>query len=76
MYCEPRGKSLLAGHSAYSVRHKGTLMTDEAYVAAYQKLSDQYENNQSTMEDYLNAIQRLKDQYLKGRTGVPLPVVP
>ena len=26
------------------------MMTDEAYIAAYQKLSSQYHNNQSSME--------------------------
>lgn len=51
-------------------------MTDQAYIATYQKLSGQYENNQSTMEDYLAAVQKLKAQYLQGRTGIPLPVVP
>ncbi len=51
-------------------------MTDEAYISTYQKISGQYENNQSSMADYLAAIQKLKDQYLKGRTGIPLPIVP
>lgn len=52
------------------------MMTDEAYIAAYQKLSSQYSNNQSSMGDYLAAVQKLKDQYLKGRTGAALPAVP
>ena len=51
-------------------------MTDEAYIAAYQKLSSQYQNNQTSMEDYLAAVQQLKDQYLKGRSNAALPVVP
>lgn len=52
------------------------MMTDEAYIAAYQKLSSQYQNNQSSMGDHLAAVQKLKDQYLKGRTSAALPVVP
>ena len=52
------------------------MMTDEAYIAAYQKLSGQYSNNQTSMSDYLAAVQKLKDQYLKGRTGAALPAVP
>ena len=52
------------------------MMTDQAYIAAYQKLSSQYDNNQTSMEDYLAAVQRLKDQYLKGRTSIALPAVP
>lgn len=52
------------------------MMTDEAYIAAYQKLSNQYQNNQSSMGDHLAAVQKLKDQYLKGRNGTALPVVP
>lgn len=51
-------------------------MTDQAYIAAYQKLSNQYNDNQSSMEEYLAAIQKLKAQYLNGRTGAALPVVP
>ena len=51
-------------------------MTDQAYIAAYQKLSNQYNDNQSSMEEYLAAVRKLKDQYLKGRTGAALPVVP
>jgi hypothetical protein len=51
-------------------------MTDQAYVAAYQKLSSQYNDNQSSMEEYLAAIQKLKEQYLRGRTNLQLPVVP
>jgi len=52
------------------------MMTDEAYIAAYQKLASQYDNNQSSMGDHLAAIQKLKEQYLKGRNGAALPVVP
>jgi len=52
------------------------MMTDEAYIAAYQKLSSQYQNNQSSMGDHLAAVQKLKDQYLKGRNSAALPVVP
>ena len=51
-------------------------MTDQAYIAAYQKIASQYNNNQTNMGDYLAAIRKLKDQYLKGRSGIPLPVVP
>ena len=43
-------------------------MTDQAYIAAYQKIVSQYDNNQSSMEEYLAAIQKLKDQYLKENT--------
>lgn len=52
------------------------MMTDEAYIAEYQKLASQYSNNQTSMGDYLNAIQKLKDQYLKGKSNAALPVVP
>ena len=52
------------------------MMTDEAYITAYQKLASQYHNNQTSMGDYLAAVQKLKDQYLNGRTSVALPVVP
>jgi hypothetical protein len=52
------------------------MMTDQAYIAAYQKLASQYHDNQSSMGDYLTAVQQLKDQYLKGRSGAVLPVVP
>ncbi|MBI3042423.1 MAG: hypothetical protein HYY78_06325 [Betaproteobacteria bacterium] len=51
-------------------------MTDEAYIAAYQKLASQYHNNQTSMADYLAAIQKLKEQYLKGRNSAALPAVP
>jgi hypothetical protein len=51
-------------------------MTDQAYIAAYQKIAGKYENNQSTMEDYLEAMKKLKESYLKGRTGATLPVMP
>ncbi len=52
------------------------MMTDQAYVAAHQKLSNQYNDNQSSMEEYLSGIEKLKVQYLKGRTSSVLPVVP
>lgn len=52
------------------------MMTDDAYITAYQKLASQYYNNQTSMGDYLVAIQRLKDQFLKGRSSAALPVVP
>ena len=52
------------------------MMTDEAYVAAYQKLSTQYHNNQTSMGDYLAAVQKLKEQYLKGRSSAALPATP
>ena len=51
-------------------------MTDDAYIAAYQKLASQYNNNQTGMGDYLASIQKLKEQFLKGRAGAALPVVP
>ena len=51
-------------------------MTEQAYIAAYQKIADKYENNQSTMEDYLEAMKKLKESYLKGRTEATLPAVP
>jgi hypothetical protein len=51
-------------------------MTDQAYIAAYQKIASDYENNQASMEDYLAAIQKLKEQYLKEKRGAVLPVVP
>lgn len=53
------------------------MMTDQAYIAAYQKLSDQYNDNQSSMEDYLAAMEKLKATYRKGRKDATvLPVVP
>jgi hypothetical protein len=52
------------------------MMTDAAYIAAYQKLTREYEDNQSSMEEYLTALEKLKAEYLKGRTGTELPVVP
>ena len=52
------------------------MMTDQAYIAAHQNLSDHYNDNQSNMEEYLAGIQALKAQYLKGRTSSALPVVP
>ena len=53
-----------------------TMMTDAAYIAAYQKLNREYADNQLSMEEYLTALEKLKAEYLKGRTGVTLPVVP
>ncbi len=52
------------------------MMTDTAYITAYQKLASQYHNNQSSMGDYLAAVQALKEQYLKGRSSAALPIVP
>ena len=52
------------------------MMTDEAYIAAYQKLSTQYDNNQTSRGGHPAAVQKLKDQYLKGRNSAALPVVP
>lgn len=51
-------------------------MTDEAYIAAYQKLTREYQDNRLSMEDYLTAVQELKAEYLKGKPGAALPVVP
>lgn len=51
-------------------------ITEQAYIAAYQKIADKYENNQSTMEDYLEAMKKLKESYLKGRADTTLPAVP
>lgn len=51
-------------------------MTGQAYIAAHQKLSSQYNDNQSSMEEFLTALQSLKEQYLKGKTTTALPVVP
>ena len=52
------------------------LMTEEAYIAAYRKLTALYDNNQSSMGDHLAAMQKLKAQYLEGRSSATLPVVP
>lgn len=52
------------------------MMTAQAYIAAHQKLSGQYNDNQSSMEEYLDGMQKLKEQYLKGRSGATLPDVP
>lgn len=49
-------------------------MTDQEYLAAYQKIAGKYENNQSTMEDYLEAMRKLKEKYLKEKPGASLPV--
>ena len=52
-------------------------MTDQAYIAAYQKLSGRYNDNQSSMEEFLAGVEKLKQQYLQGSAGVTtLPVVP
>jgi len=52
------------------------MMTDAAYIAAYQKLTREYQDNRLSMEEYLPALEKLKAEYLKGRTGAALPVVP
>jgi len=52
------------------------MMTDEAYIAAYQKLTREYLDNRLSMEEYLTAVEKLKAEYLKGKTGAALPVVP
>lgn len=52
------------------------MMTDQAYIAAYQKLSGQFNDNQSSMEDYLSGIEKLKAQYVAGRTDAVPPIVP
>ncbi len=51
-------------------------MTDQDYIAAYQKIAGKYENNQSTMEDYLEAMRKLKEKFLKETPGAALPAVP
>ena len=51
-------------------------MTDQAYIAAYQKIAGKYENNQSTMADYLDAMKKLKESFLKARPNAPLPATP
>lgn len=55
---------------------KDIIMNEPEYIAAYQKIADNYENNQTSMEDYLEAIRKLKETFLKGKTGTALPVVP
>ena len=52
------------------------MVTNEAYIAAYQKLTREFQDNRLSMEEYLTALQKLKAEYLKGRTGAALPVVP
>ena len=52
------------------------MMTDQAYIAAYQALMERYYNNQASMEEHLVAVQALKDKYLKARAGAELPAVP
>lgn len=52
------------------------MMTDEAYIAAYQALVNAYSNNQAGMAEHLAAMQTLKDRYLKERKNGVLPVVP
>ena len=52
------------------------MMTDQAYISVYQKLTREYQDNRLSMEDYLIAVEKLKAEYLKGRTGAALPVVP
>jgi len=51
-------------------------MNEEAYIAAYQKLTREYQDNRLSMEEYLTAVEKLKAQYHKGKTGAALPVVP
>jgi hypothetical protein len=51
-------------------------MTDQDYIAAYQKIAGKYENNQSTMEDYLEAMKKLKEKFLKEKPGTAFPAVP
>ena len=51
-------------------------MTDQEYIAAYQKIAGRYENNQSTMEDYLESMKRLKEKFIKEKPGTALPAVP
>jgi len=60
----------------YQHRAQGQLMTDQDYIAAYQKIAGKYENNQSTMEDYLEAMKKLKEKFLKDKPGTTLPAVP
>ena len=52
------------------------MMTDKAYIAAYQALIEKYFSNQASMEEHLVAVQALKDGYLENRAGAALPVVP
>ena len=52
------------------------MMTDKAYIAAYQKLSREYQDNRTSMEEYLSAVEKLKAEYLNGKAGATLPVVP
>jgi hypothetical protein len=53
------------------------MMTEKAYVAAYQSLIAQYFDNQASMDEHLNAVQALKDEYLGSRPGgTELPTVP
>jgi len=52
------------------------MMTDQAYIAAYQALINEYFDGRASMEEHLTAVQVLKDQYLGARVGVVLPVVP
>jgi hypothetical protein len=61
-------------HTKTGVQRKN--MTDQDYIAAYQKIAGKYENNQSTMEDYLEAMKKLKEKFLKDNTTGVLPVVP
>ncbi|MBX9903089.1 MAG: hypothetical protein K2Y31_01945 [Burkholderiales bacterium] len=51
-------------------------MTDQDYIAAYQKIAGKYENNQSSMEDYLEAMKKLKEQFFKDNAAGVLPAVP
>lgn len=51
-------------------------MTDQDYIAAYQKIAGKYENNQSTMEDYLEAMKKLKEKFHKDKPDTAFPAVP
>ena len=51
-------------------------MTDQDYIAAYQKIAGKYENNQSTMEDYLEAMKKLKEKFLKDKPDTAFPAMP
>ena len=52
------------------------MMTDQAYIAAYQALIEQYFSQQATMAEHLQAVQVLKDGSLENRAGAELPAVP
>ena len=52
-----------------------TALTDQAYIAAYKKLANEYDDNQLSMQEYLSALETLKARYLKGRPNASVPVV-